>query len=343
MRLEELSIPEWEDALPDDGYEVFHSPELLRVVDDYCSSKLQLFGGFKGRESVGLMPVFVREMTVGRLVTSPPPGLGIGRLGPVLMPTSPKQRKRESENREFARKVIEATSATGPFTLFRMPCGIQYEDPRPFQWMGLSVEPGFTYRLDLASATDEQILNSFSRDLRKDIRNGNEAGVTIQTRGIEGAKRVYRSMQERFREQGTSHPMSWEFVRDVLDALEDNARVYVAESDEGDFLSGMIVLYSNGTAYNWKGGSKPSIRNTSISPNNLLHWRIIEDVLTDPKLDPIERYDLYTANDERLARYKSSFGGTLTPYYIVESAGLPMEAAKRAYQVGKRQKRLLDR
>lgn len=338
MRLETLSISEWGDVLPADGFEVFHSPELLQIIDDHYPGDLHLFGGFKGQEPVGLVPMFVREKSIGRLVTSPPVGFGIGRLGPMLMPTSPKQRKRESVNKEFVQKVIEATDADGPATLFRMSCNIQYTDPRPFYWEGFNVDPGFTYRLDLTSTTSDQTLKSFSRDLRKDIRKKDETGITIQTGGKRAAKKTYQAMQNRFRAQGTSHPLSWEFVHDLLEAFGDRVRVYVAESDEGGFISGMIVLYSNGTAYNWKGGAKPSNQNTRVSPNNLLHWRIIEDVLTDPALDSIEQYDLYTANNERLAQYKSSFGGTLIPYYIIESAGFPTMVAKWVYQTAKLQK-----
>lgn len=338
MRLEELTISEWGDALPDDGFEVFHSAELFQVISKHYAGDLHLFGGFKGQEPVGLIPIFVQQKPIGKLVTSPPLGFGVDRLGPVLMPTSPKQRKRESVNKEFSRKVIKATGADSPSTLFRMSCDIQYTDPRPFHWAGFDVEPSFTYRLDLTSTTSDQILTSFSRDLRKDIRKKEEADIIIQTQGKEGAEKVYQAMQDRYRDQGRSHPMSWEFVDDLLETFEDHIRVYIAESDEGEFLTGMMVLYSNGTAYNWKGGTKPSNQNTSVSPNNLLHWRIIEDILTDPALDSIERYDLYTANNERLARYKSSFGGTLTSYYIIESAGLPMMAAKRIYETAKLQK-----
>lgn len=338
MRLEELSISEWGDALPDHGFEDFHSPKALQVINEHYSGELRLFGGIKGQELVGLVPIFVREKLIWRVVTSPPVWFGVGRLGPILMPTSPKQRKRESVNKEFSQKVIKAVGADEPTTLFRMACNIYYDDPRPFHWAGFDVQPGFTYRLNLTSTTSDQLLKSFSRDLRQDIRKKDETEIMIRTQGTKGAKKVYQAMQDRYREQGTSQPISWEFIRDLLEAFEDRVRVYVAESKTGEFVSGMIVLYSNDTAYNWKGGSKPSDQSTSVSPNNLLHWRIIEDILEDPTLSPIKWYDFYTANNERLARYKSSFSGTLTPYYIIESANLPMTVAKKIYRTAKLQK-----
>ena len=63
-----------------------------------------------------------------------------------------------------------------------------------------------------------------------------------------------------------------------------------------------------------------------MSPNNLLHWRVIEDILTDPELESIDAYDLYTANNERLVDYKSRFGESLTGYYVVESNSVSIES-----------------
>lgn len=333
MRVEELGFSAWDEALPNEGFGPFHTTEALRVLDDHASGELHLFGGFKGNEPVGLMPVFVRRKSIGQLVTSPPVGFGIGRLGPVLMPTSPKLRKQESENKEFVRKVIETTNADETSSILRISSGTRYTDPRPFQWTGFDLEPRFTYRLGLESTDPDELLKSFSRDLRNDIRSRDDVDITIQTRGIAGAREVYESMEERYREQGLGVPLSWGFVRDLLEALEDRARVYTAESDDGEFLSGMIVLYSADTVYNWKGGTKTTDHDSSVSLNSLLHWRIIEDALTEPSLESIGQYDFYTANNERLARYKSSFGGTLSPYYVIESGGVPLKVAKGVYRM----------
>lgn len=339
MRLEQLSFAEWDEQLPQDPLEIFYSADALRIIDDHWSGELRLYGGYKGQQLVGLAPVFIRQHRLGRLVASPPIGFGIDRLGPVVMPTSPKQRKKEAVNRKFITKLIEEIDATDRFTLFRMSCDIQYDDPRPFQWAGLDITPAFTYRLDLDSTTPDEVLSSFSRDLRRDIKKRDEVGITVrrEPNTSEYLERIYRAMQDRFREQGTEHPISWAFFRDLVGGLEDNARVYVAESDDGEFLSGMVVLYANGTAYYWKGGAKPSGVDCSVSPNSLLHWQIIEDTFTDPTLESITAYDFYTAKNSRLSRYKSSFGGRLVPHYLVESNGVEMKLAKGLYKKSKQQ------
>lgn len=331
MHVEERRFSEWADAQPERGIGVLHAPEALRVVDQHSPGELRLFSGFKGQEAVGLFPINVRSKFGARVLTSPPLGFGIGRLGPIVMEKSPKQRKQESANKEFIRKVLDTVDADAPLTLFRTACSTRYRDPRPFEWSGFDVSSAFTYRLDLADRTADQVLESFARNLRREIRKQDDVEFSIRTAGMKAAKHTYRSWMERFEEQGQRHPLAWEFVRDLLEALDERARVYVAESPDGEFISGMIILYSNDTAYAWIGGTKTT--KTSVSPNTLLHWRIIQDILTDPELEGIKVYDQGGANTERLAKYKSCLGGALTEYYLIESNSSGMAVAKRIYKM----------
>ncbi len=62
---------------------------------------------------------------------------------------------------------------------------------------------------------------------------------------------------------------------------------------------------------------------------------MLTDLLEDPPVDSVRRYDLSGANTRRLCEYKSGYGGRLVPYYRVESTGVPMAVAKRAYQLVK--------
>ena len=331
MRIEELGVDEWGNVLPERGFGVFHTPEALTVLDHHSPGELRLFGGFRGEEPIGLFPVHIRSNLGARLLTSPPLGFGIGRLGPVLMPSSPKQQKQESTNKEFVREVLDAADADGALTLLRMACSTRYTDPRPFSWSGFDITPLFTYRLDLSDTESDPLLDSFSRDLRTDIRKRDEVEFTIRTAGMDAAGHTYQSVTSRYSDQDLRVPLTWEFVRDLLESLdEERSRVYVAETTDGEFISGMILLYSNDTAYFWKGGAKAE--GWSVSPNSLLHWRVIEDILTDPELASIEAYDLYTANNERLVDYKSRFGGSLTGYYVVESNNVATTVAKKLYR-----------
>ena len=332
MEIRRLSLEEWGAALPNDGFEVFHTPEALATLDEHARDDLRLYGGFKGEEPIGLAPVFVRDRRVGTTVLSPPPGFGVPRLGPLVMPTSPKQRKRERVNGRFVEGLLDEFDLDAPTTLFRSVCPTSYPDPRPFGWSELSMEPSFTYHLSADGDTDA-LLKSFSKSLRREIRDAEEMDVAVEVGGRDAVRRVYEQARDRYDEQDRGFTHTWPYVRDLTDALAavDRCRPYVVRDGDGEFLSGIVVLYSNDAAYFWLGGAIATLDGTSV--NSYLHWRIIEDIADGEPPESVDTYDLMGANTERICQYKSKFGASLVPYYTVESNGAGMRAAKTAYRL----------
>ncbi|RRJ31823.1 GNAT family N-acetyltransferase [Halocatena pleomorpha] len=328
MHIETLTFSDWGKALPATGFEWSHTPETLRVLDRHAKD-VCLYGGYKGQQLVGLLPAVVRTELFATAIISPPPGFGIPQMGPILMPTSPKQRKREIVNKEFTQAILETVAAHDPCTLFGVSCSTTYTDPRPYLWAGFDVESRFTYQLALRSTTPKRVLQSFSREARRGVHNAEEAGITVSQGGIEDARAVYDAHRTRRNEQGDNYPVSWEYTRDLVETLGDRIRVYVAETAAGAFLSGITVVYSNDKGYFFQGGTRTE-RNGNA--NELLHWRIIEDILTDPELGSIDRYDLGNANLEPLAHYKSKYDAEPVPHYLIKSGKL-MDIVQKAYEI----------
>lgn len=332
MRVEQLTADEWGQALPEGGFEAFHLPEALEVLTTHTDGEMQLFGGFKGDRPVALWPLFVKRRAVGTAVLSPPPGMGVPRLGPLTMPASPKRRKREKLNREFTAAVLEELDVERFGRLLRVICPLSYTDPRPFAWADLEVETAFTYTLETAGQSADDLLGSFSKSLRREIRDGRELDVSVDVEP-DAVRTIYEATRDRYREQGERFSLAWPYVRDLTDALaaEDRCRFYVARTPSGDFVGGITVLYSNDVAYFWQGGTRAT--HEGVGMNGLLHWRILRDIVEAPPVESVTGYDLMGANTERLCRYKSKFGGDLVPYYVVETGGRHMELAKRTYQL----------
>ncbi|MFC5970152.1 GNAT family N-acetyltransferase [Halomarina salina] len=331
MDVSTISVDEWEEEVPDGGVSVFHRPETLRVVDRHVDGDLRLFVGHKGDRLVGMLPVYRREHPVGSVAVSPPPGLGIPHQGPMLLPASPKQRKRERLNRTFTEAVVDGLDDDAPFSLLRVVCLPEHADPRPFRWHGFDVATQFTYRLDLDGVTTDEVRSGFSRSLRREIDDAAEKPITVQTEGVNGARCVYEDCVERYAEQGREYSLPWRFVRDLVVELRDRAQVYVARGPDDEYLGGIVALYGDDTAYFWQGG----VRHTydGATTNSLLHWEILQDLVDH---DTVEQYDLFGANTARLCEYKSKFGGRLVPYYRVESSGPGMALAKSAYSLAGR-------
>jgi hypothetical protein len=329
MDVTEIDLETWDASLPKSGYEVFHDPAALSVLDEYGDGTLRLMGGFKGEQRVGLFPAFVNERPVGTTVTSPPPSMGVPRLGPIVMPTSPKQRKREAVNKQFVESVVDELGVTGRGSLARIVTGRGYDDPRPLSWAGLDLDARFTYAVDVSDRSTEDVLAAFSRSLRREVRDARDSDVIVETGGTDAARSVYDATVERYEAQDRTFTLSWPYVRDLVTALDDRARVYLARSPEGEFLSGITVLYGPDAAYFWQGGTRT--RAADVAVNSLLHWRVITDLIEDDALAGVDAYDLVGANTKRLCDYKGKFAGSLVPYYIAETEGLGMAVAKRAY------------
>ncbi|AEH37623.1 GNAT family N-acetyltransferase [Halopiger xanaduensis] len=331
MDIERLTLAEWGEALPRSGFEVFHDPDALTVLDAHTDAEMRLYGAFKGQQAVGLLPVFVDEKSVGRTVFSPPVSLGVPRLGPIINPNSPKRRKWERINSELAEAVAADLETDKRSTLFRMTCPVGYDDPRPYNWNGFTTEPKFTYVVDLEGCSDvEDAMSGFSKSLRNEMRRYDDLDLTIEQEGIDSAMRIYEDVVVQYEEYDDTAPMTEPFLRDLLSSLDDDRwRVYVARTPDGEYKSGIITLFSNDLAYYWQGGVVASYEHVSV--NNLLHRVILEDIVTDPELESVTGYDLVGANTERLCEYKGKFNGELRPYYAVESEGLEMTLAKSVY------------
>ncbi|MFW6265619.1 MAG: GNAT family N-acetyltransferase [Halanaeroarchaeum sp.] len=330
MDLERVDLDAWEKALPDAVFEVFHTPEALGVIGDHATGDLELYVGYKGDRPVGMLPVVVRER-LGRAVVSPPPGMGIPRLGPLVMPASPKRRKRERVARRFTESVLDELDVSQRGTLVRIICPVSCSDPRPYSWEGLSVDTSFTYSLDTSESDPDTLLASFSKSLRREIRDAQELDVSVSVEGMDAARTIFERTRDRYREQDRSYSLEWPYVRDLLESLGavDRRRIYVARDQEGEFLTGVTALYSNEAGYYWQGGARATYENVNV--NSLVHWTILTDLLDDPPRESVTRYDLVGANTERLCRYKSKFGADLEPYYVAETASAGMTLAKRAY------------
>ncbi|WP_436926712.1 lipid II:glycine glycyltransferase FemX [Halosimplex amylolyticum] len=333
MNVERVTLSEWGDLLPQSGFEVFHSQEALEVLDEHTPGEMELYGGFKGDQPVGLAPVFRDRRSVGRALVSPPPSMGIPHMGPIVMTNSPKRRRQESVNRDFTENLLEALSADGSLALLRFICSPEYTDPRPYKWRDFDTQTRFTYRIPIEGSADD-VLAGFSSSLRREVTELPELSLEIENGDVDDARQIYDHLAERYSEQDEPFSLTWEYVRDIVTKLGNRSRVYIARDENEKFLSGIIVLYSNDSAYYWEGGSRATHENVSV--NSLLHWQIIQDIATDPALDSVTEYDLVGANTERLCRYKAKFNPDLHPYYVVESSGKGMDVAKSAYQLIKR-------
>ena len=317
---------EW-DRLVDQspGTTPFHRFPLLEVVADHADATLHPLVGYKGREPVGVFPVFVVRKGPVSTVFSPPPSLKITYLGPAMLNVAKlKPSKAERRNRRFVESALDyVTERIGP-RYVHVRTHTRYRDTRPFTWNGFESTPHFTYVVDLADGADA-LFDRFSRDARKNVRDAREGDCVVEERGVEAARTIVDQVRKRHEEQDEWYPLTTDVVADLYERAPDGVvRPYVCEV-EGEAVGGSLTLEHGDTAYGWQGVVKPEV---DLDVNDVVHWNVINDVVDRG----VTRYDLVGANKPRLSRYKSKFAPTLETYQSLEKSSPGMSLAAKTYK-----------
>ncbi|HHV97903.1 MAG TPA: peptidoglycan bridge formation glycyltransferase FemA/FemB family protein [Clostridiaceae bacterium] len=135
-----------------------------------------------------------------------------------------------------------------------------------------SIQPRFVFRLDIKGKTEEEVLKNFSQKTRYNIRLAIKRGVTVRIGSKEDIPEFHKIMYETgVRDKFVIRDTS--YFETLLDALGENARLYLAYYN-GKLIAGTIaILYGNKCWYLY-GASSNEHRN--VMPNYLLQWEMIK-------------------------------------------------------------------
>ncbi|WP_123535491.1 lipid II:glycine glycyltransferase FemX [Halosimplex salinum] len=322
--LDESDAAEWNrhversaDANP------FHRAEALAVEADYSGTTCHRLVGYKGREPVGVFPVFERSKGPITAAFSPAPPLWIHRLGPALLNVDDlSQRKAERRIRRFVDGALEWLDEECSPTLLRVKTECTFTDLRPFKWADADVTPEFTYVVDLPEDPAE-LLASFSSDARSNVRNL-DVDATFAEGDAADVERIVDHVRDRFDAQGEPFGLPRGFARDCYEALPDGAmRTYVCRH-EGEFVGGILTYETDEWIHRWQGGVTPDV---DFPVNDTLDWT----VMTDAMERGLDAYDLVGAGDPRINEYKAKFGPSVETFHSVERSSLAMDALLGLY------------
>lgn len=303
----------------------FHRAGALDVFADHADADLHRLVGFKGQEPVGALPVFEFKKGPATVVASPPPGLKLPYLGPVLVNTGKlKRRKRDRRHRRFVDAALDWVDRELSPSLVNLRTPVGYDDVRPYQWRDYEVVPRYTYVVDL-DTTPEDLLARFSSDLRKRVRDDYDASYEVVEAGTEVVEDIVELTRERHREQGESFPLTAAFVRELADALPPGAlRPYVCRVD-GEVVGGLVDVETDTCAGAWILSGKTD---APVPVNDLLEWRVCVDGIERG----LEHFDLMGANHERIYTYKAKFAPDLVPYFTLRKGSVGMNTVAKVYE-----------
>jgi len=304
---------QWDSFLSSCSYaSIFHKWDWLALMEKHSSSKLYSLVSFKGDEPVALIPFFLQKKGFLRLVFSPPPELGIPKLGPVFLSQGLKQSKFEGIQLSVYDEVLSFLSSELRPNYFQLNALPDINDIRPFKWAGFSVEPMYTYLITLTVGADP-IWAGFKKELRKNVSNAKEKGVSVRQGSRDDFDYVLTSNADRYLEQGIFHSSSSTYFQDVFKAFHpDSMQVFVAELN-GERIGGLITVSSKDTVSAWIGATKTEMQ--GIYPNDVLQWESIKWACEKG----FKTYEIIGANTPRICRFKAKYNPAPALYYSITS------------------------
>jgi hypothetical protein len=180
----------------------FHSVEWLKVVQRHSPAEYLPLMFYKGSQLVAVYPVFILKQGPIKVALSPPSRSYMLYLGPVIADyASMKQDKKESTyiqvQQEADRYIFETEGCK--YARIRSSPGLY--DSRPLRWSGYTVEPFYTYRIDLTKGITF-VWEQFDRKLRVEINRAEREGVTIRTGDRNDLEFIHDLLFKRYVDQG---------------------------------------------------------------------------------------------------------------------------------------------
>ncbi|WP_336003375.1 GNAT family N-acetyltransferase [Halorientalis halophila] len=307
---------------------LFHRREVIDALARHTDATPTLLVGFKGQEPVGIFPVFELRKGPVSAAVSPPPDVRVPYLGPApLNVDGMKQRKAERRQRRFLEGCLDWIDEMLDPAYVHLRLHHGYPDLRPLTWEAFDVDPAYTYLVDL-SVGREDLLDSFSRDARTNIRDGRENDdVTVEEGGRGDVPFVMDRVRRRYERQDVDFGLPTALVTDLYESLPEGAiRPYVCRVD-GRRVGGILACELGDTISRWQGGVKTDLE-VDASINDLLDWRVMADAVDRG----LTTYDLVGANNQRINDYKAKFNPELQQFYSVERGSTVMTLATGLYQ-----------
>ena len=250
--------------------------------------------------------------------TNPPitPSIGLFYQNPA---TNPAQRL--GHDKEVL-TGLAALIRKKKFALHRLclPTGIL--DMQPFIWEKIKVIPHFTYRIELGR-TEEELFSALSYKFRNNIRKAQSDGITC--RKIENSPAVESMILEAFRKQKIR--ISENHIRSILGgfARPDNSMFFGSFMGES-MVSVSFSVFDTSTAYYLFGGTHATDRHEGAGV--LALWESIKHA----RQQGLKIFDLEGSMIPRIEKYFRGFGGTLTPYYTLNNAPIPVEMILKLFK-----------
>lgn len=301
----------WDDLVLSSPHgTIFHTVRWLEIVRDRTNAEFLPLMFYQGNTLVAIYPIFLKKQGFIKVALSPPSRSYMLYLGPVIAEyESLKQDKKESTYILIQDALDTFIFKTKGCKYARIRSSPGLYDSRPLKWSGYTVEPYYTYRIDLTRGID-YVWEQFEKKLRMKINKTIKEGVTVRAGEKDDIEFIHEMLFKRYAEQGISPTDYKNFLMAIYQKFfPSTLKIFVAEY-QGQRVSGNILLCHEKILYSWVG--LPKTQFPSISPNDLIQWETIKWA----QANGFEYFEMMDSGDDpRLRPFKSKYNPDLVIWY----------------------------
>ncbi len=301
--VEEITSVQWQHFFDNAAIKVpFVTNEWSNAVSEVFGYKIDRIGVFKDTELIAGLTVYYK-IKVGKKFAG----------HPILTPY----------NTILVKSVLSAESVTDTdralkffevlssylcnnyiYPYFLLDTTIA--DTRAFQWSGWSVIPGYTYLVNPQTAIPDA-------DVRRRAKRCMEEGFYISSDyNPDAFWTLLKSTAER---QGIKKMISKEQLSELLNPVKQFLFMFSAYDKQQQMHASWIQMScDDASIYNWNAASDATLLKQGGTPF------LASSLLGEIKQRKYTAWDLCGADNPSVARFKSTLGGKLTPYFKVSYA-----------------------
>lgn len=287
----------------------------------FDNNSMQIFGVFHNDRLIAGLSAYVRKRGPLQVIAAPIMSFyhSVTLQNDLL---SDPYHRTISEHRQFEALLPFLEKKFDAIELSLSP---EITDIRPFLWRDWQTRVSYTYRVTLAS--DDKILQSFNKNMRRLIKRGEDEKLTFgPCRDISAIARLSDRVYE---QQNLSAPLSTAQIEKLLTGMFrlKNLLSYGAYDRQGNLLAVDVILVDRKRAYMFLSASDPDQR--QLGGTAFLRWHTFREIR-----QYTNEVDLTGADIPSIAHFKSTMGGRLVSYYRVKKqCSLAGKSAMKLYEM----------
>ncbi len=225
-------------------------------------------------------------------------------LGVLFEESKGNLQKEISKRYKYQALLIKELKMIKSFDYYFHP---NYDNWIPFYWEGFSQQTRYTYRINLFESSIECLYKLFHGNLRNDIVNAQNKGVSID-QDI-GFDILFQLVNKTFLRQGSKAPFSKELLQYFVEKLitRNCIKTFAAIDENNDYIASCCLVFDENSAYLILNGidSDKLIRGA----NALMIFEAIK--WCHPRCT---YFDFEGSMLPGVEQFYRRFGGELTPY-----------------------------